>query len=192
MNQPELDDLQPSGRPVLRAGWRPSCFVLDVDGVLNTGQYLYSSEGKCFKVFGADDHDGLLLLKPYLPIRFVSGDRKGFAISECRVARDMKMQLDLVSTIHRVHWLREQMDPASVIYMGDGIFDHYVFAHVGYSIAPANGHPFARERADFVTQARAGHGAVAEACLHVLDMFFEPFDPEIIPAQFGGGGEWGI
>lgn len=174
------------------SGWRPRCFVLDVDGVLNTGQYLYSCEGKAYKIFGADDHDALLLLKPFVPIRFVSGDRKGYPITECRVVRDMKMQLDLVSTIHRVRWLREQMDPADVVYMGDGIFDHYVFAQVGYSIAPGNGHPHARARANFVTEAHAGSGAVAEACLHLLERFFEPFDPERTPAQFGDGGEWGI
>lgn len=179
-------------RPEPPPDWRPKCFILDVDGVLNTGQYLYSTEGKAFKIFGADDHDGLLLLKPHIPIRFVSGDRKGYSITECRVARDMKMQLDLVSTIHRIQWIRERMEARDVIYMGDGIFDHYVFAQVGYSIAPANGHPFARARAHHVTQSTGGMGAVAEACLHVLDRFFDSFDPESLPAEFGGTGEWGI
>ena len=38
-------------------------FLLDVDGVMTTGQFLYSEEGKVFKVFGAHDHDRLNLLK---------------------------------------------------------------------------------------------------------------------------------
>ena len=33
--------------------------VLDVDGVLNTGEILYSSAGKMFKVFGPHDKDGI-------------------------------------------------------------------------------------------------------------------------------------
>ena len=44
--------------------------VLDVDGVLTTGQFLYSKNGKEFKIFGPDDNDGLALLKPFLKILF--------------------------------------------------------------------------------------------------------------------------
>ena len=31
-------------------------FILDVDGVMTTGQFLYSETGKQMKVFGPDDH----------------------------------------------------------------------------------------------------------------------------------------
>ena len=60
-------------------------FILDVDGVMTTGQFLYSEAGKQMKIFGPDDHDGLGLLKPYIYIRFVTGDRKGFLISSKRI-----------------------------------------------------------------------------------------------------------
>ena len=42
---------------------KPKVFILDVDGVMTTGQILYSENGKTMKVFGPDDHDGLSLLK---------------------------------------------------------------------------------------------------------------------------------
>src|SRR5665648_181048 len=113
-------------------------FILDVDGVLTTGQFLYTSEGKAIKVFGPDDNDGLSLLKPFLEIRFVTGDKKGFEISQKRIVDDMKYPLDLVSTIRRVEWIAERYPLDKVIYMGDGIFDHYVMRNVGYSIAPGN------------------------------------------------------
>ena len=45
---------------------KPKIFLLDVDGVMTNGQFLYSSKGKSFKIFGPDDHDGLSLLKPFL------------------------------------------------------------------------------------------------------------------------------
>ena len=51
-------------------------FILDVDGVLTTGQFLYTSEDKVMKIFGPDDNDALSLLKPHLEIRFVTGDKK--------------------------------------------------------------------------------------------------------------------
>ena len=34
-------------------------FLLDVDGVMTTGQFLYSKDGKDYKVFGPHDSDGL-------------------------------------------------------------------------------------------------------------------------------------
>ena len=41
-------------------------FILDVDGVMTSGQFIYGSSGKCFKIFGPDDSDGLSILKSKL------------------------------------------------------------------------------------------------------------------------------
>jgi len=38
------------------------CFILDVDGVMTTGQFFYTEDGKTMKVFGPDDHNALTLL----------------------------------------------------------------------------------------------------------------------------------
>ena len=172
---------------------KPIIFILDVDGVMTSGHFLYSSEGKELKIFGPDDNDGLSLLNSYLSIHFVTGDRKGFPISQKRIVEDMKYPLDLVSTIRRIDWIRERHDPAEVIYMGDGIFDHYVMKEVGYSIAPANADSNAKAHADFVTKRSGGDRAVAEACLHILEKFFDPFDPEKLPSNQGMvSGEWTV
>ncbi len=168
-------------------------FILDVDGVLTTGQFLYTSEGKAIKVFGPDDNDGLSLLKPFLEIRFVTGDKKGFEISQKRIVDDMKYPLDLVSTIRRVEWIAGRYPLDQVIYMGDGIFDHYVMRDVGYSIAPANADRLAKKHANFVTERSGGDRAVAEACLHLLGRFFTPYDPNELPSTQGKlSGEWGV
>ena len=156
-------------------------FILDTDGVITTGQFFYTAEGKAMKVFGPDDNDALSLLKPYLETRFVTGDKKGYPISKKRISDDMKFQLDLVSTIHRVEWIQERYNLAEVIYMGDGIFDHYVMQRVGYSIAPANADKLTASQANYVTKRSGGDRAVAEACLHILEEFFEPYNPEAIP-----------
>ncbi|MEX0703274.1 MAG: HAD hydrolase family protein [Planctomycetales bacterium] len=157
----------------------PKVFILDVDGVLTTGQMFYTAEGKAMKVFGPDDNDALCLLKPHLEIRFVSSDSRGFPISRKRVVEDMKFPLDLVPTAGRLQWIAERYDPADVIFMGDGIFDHYVLEAVGYGIAPANASIHARNAADYVTRHAGGDRAVAEACLHVLEKFFEPYVPSV-------------
>ena len=156
--------------------------ILDVDGVITTGQFLYSEEGKQMKVFGPDDHDGLKLLNPFLEIRFVTGDSKGFAISRKRVTEDMKFDLDLVSTFKRIDWIKERYKPEEVIYMGDGIFDHYVMREVGYSIAPSSPDRVAKSHANYVTERAGGDRAVAEACIHILQEFFTPYDTNILPS----------
>lgn len=156
-------------------------FILDVDGVLTDGGFYYSSEGKVLKKFGADDNDALSLLKPYMEIIFVTGDKRGFSISSKRIREDMHMRLELVSTIRRIDWIKERYAPNKVIYMGDGIFDHYVMREVGYAIAVSNGDKNAKKYADYVTKREGGNRAVAEACLHILEKFFKPYDEEKLP-----------
>ena len=171
----------------------PIVFILDVDGVLTNGNFFYSIEGKQLKVFGPDDNDALSLLREFISIRFVTGDRKGYAISKKRIVDDMDYPLDLVSTIHRINWITDRYNPSNVIYMGDGIFDHYVMKEVGYSIAPSNSDPNAQKYASYVTQRSGGNRAVAEACLHLLEKFFKPFDPETLPTlQSKSSGEWAV
>jgi 3-deoxy-D-manno-octulosonate 8-phosphate phosphatase (KDO 8-P phosphatase) len=172
---------------------KPKCLILDVDGVMTTGHFLYTSEGKVMKIFGPDDNDGLSLLKNDLEIRFVTGDKKGFAISHKRIVDDMKFPLELVSTIRRVDWIKERYALEDVIYMGDGIFDHYVMREVGYAISPSNGDKLAKEHADFVTERSGGDRAVAEACLHIMEKFFTPFNPQALPdSQIKLSGEWTV
>ncbi len=171
----------------------PKIFILDVDGVMTTGHFLYTHEGKVMKIFGPDDNDGLSLLKPNLEVRFVTGDKKGFPISKRRIVDDMGFELDIVSTVRRAEWIAERYPLESVIYMGDGIFDHYVMRKVGYSIAPANSDKNAKRFADYVTEREGGDRAVAEAALHILDKFFQPFNPDALPAnQIKLSGEWAV
>lgn len=162
--------------------------VLDVDGVLTDGTFWYSTEGKVLKRFGPDDADAILLIKPYLEVAAISGDKRGFGITQKRVEEDMKLPLFQVSTFERISWMKERWDLDEVAYMGDGIFDAMVFNEVGYAIAPANASAMVQAYADYVTQARGAEGAVAEACLHLMEIFFEKLDPLQLAIK---GGVWG-
>ena len=172
---------------------KPKIFLLDVDGVMTTGEFFYTQEGKSIKIFGPDDHDALTLLKPFIDIRFITGDKKGFKISQKRIVEDMHFRLDLVSTVKRIDWIKDKYNCNDVIYMGDGIFDHYVMREVGYSIAPSNADPFTKKTANYVTKRSGGDRSVAEACLHILDKFFEPYNPKNFPHnKVKFSGEWAI
>jgi 3-deoxy-D-manno-octulosonate 8-phosphate phosphatase (KDO 8-P phosphatase) len=177
----------------MKKKFQPKVFLIDVDGVLSSGQFFYTSTGKVMKVFGPDDNDGLSLLRPYVDIRFLTGDKKGFQISKKRIVSDMKYPLDLVSTIKRIEWISKKYPLEHVIYMGDGIFDHYVFKKVGYAISPSNGDPLAKKFANYVTKREGGNRAVAEACLHILKQFFTPYNPDKLPPQNSKmSGEWTV
>ena len=169
----------------------PKAFLLDVDGVMTTGQFAYTADGKAMKIFGPDDNDALSLLKNLIEIRFITGDKNGLEITKRRIVDDMNFPLDVVSVLKRIDWISERYNPEEVIYMGDGIFDHYVFKKIGYSIAPWNANSVAKKYADYVTKRNGGDRAVAEACLHILERFFESFDPETLP-ESNTSEEWTV
>ena len=164
--------------------------IFDVDGVFTDGQFHYSEEGKVFKVFGDADNDALTLIKDYLHIEMVSGDKRGFGITRKRIFEDMGYPVSLVSTFERVEWIQERFKLDETIYMGDGIYDPRVFDLVGYSIAPANAFITTKGYADFVTKSKGGSGAVAEAIIHVLEKFLNiKFDPLKLHLE-SGSANW--
>ena len=105
----------------------------------------------------------------------------------------MHYTLELVSTIKRIDWIKERFNPAEVIYMGDGIFDHYVMKEVGYSISVNNGDVNAKTAANYVTKRDGGNRAVAEASLHILEKFFTKYDPSKLPNDnFNKQRDWTV
>tara|TARA_B100000674_G_scaffold495034_1_gene521186 strand:- start:1304 stop:1840 length:537 start_codon:yes stop_codon:yes gene_type:complete len=145
--------------------------ILDVDGVMTTGKFFYDASGKVYKEFGADDNDALRIASSFFDVFFVTGDKKGFQISKKRIVDDMGYPLELVSTMRRIEWIKNKFQLEKVVYMGDGIFDHYVMQEVAYSIAPSNAHENALKAASYITARCGGDRAVAEACEHLLNRF---------------------
>jgi 3-deoxy-D-manno-octulosonate 8-phosphate phosphatase (KDO 8-P phosphatase) len=152
----------------------PTNFVLDLDGVFTDGKFYYTKRGKVMKVFGADDHDCLKMLGKFLKIQVVTADSSGFKISKRRIFHDMGMDIDLVDAAERLDWMSERFNLRKTIYMGDGVLDDLIFKQVLFSIAPSNALETTKKSAHYVTKNCGGDRAVAEACLHILDKFFNP------------------
>jgi len=147
-------------------------FILDVDGVLSTGQFLYSASGKAYKVFGPHDADGLALISERINILFISADRRGFPISKKRVG-DMGYGIELVSQHDRYDFIKERFGLERLIFMGDGIFDARLLKDCKFGIAPAGARPEALKAADYITASRAGEGAVCDACVEIAARFLK-------------------
>lgn len=145
---------------------------MDVDGVLNTGHFIYTEEGKFGKIFGPHDKDGLDLAKSLgLTIDFVTADATGFPITKARIVSDWKFNennLHLVKDGLRLHWLLGTgYNLNEVAYIGDGIHDVPIIKGVALGIAPCSAFLKAKEAAKYVTKHPAGSGAVLDAVLHI-------------------------
>ncbi len=150
----------------------PSVVVFDVDGVMTTGQFLYSKQGKEYKVFGAHDNDGIKIIKSMIKIVFVTADKRGFPISKKRIVDDMHQQLNLVGEHERFEFIEQKYGLRNVIYMGDGIHDVNILRSCYYGITPNNARAEAKQVADYITSSNSGEGAVLDACLHIKERFF--------------------
>lgn len=143
--------------------------VLDVDGVLNTGQVLYSSAGKIFKIFGPHDKDGLKIIKKYInDIVFITADKTGWDITYKRIVLDWGYdvdQLKLVTEENRLQWFKDNCNFDTTAFIGDGYNDAPILSLVKIGIAPASARIEAKESAKYVTPSAAGNGAVLDACL---------------------------
>lgn len=165
-------------------------FILDADGVFTDGSFYYSKEGKLMKKYGPDDADALAILKNYLKIIVISGDKRGYRITEKRIVQDMGLKLFKVSTFQRLEWILKHFNLEETIYMGDGIFDSLVFNRVAYSIAPANSLDITKKKANFVTKRKGGEGAVAEAAIHIMTSFFNVKFDENLFSEIKESGAW--
>ena len=80
------------------------------------------------KIFGPNGNDALSLLKSSLEIRFITADKKVFPVSQKGIVDDMKFQLEIISTIHRVDWDAVwqvgQQDQAGNVTSGDALLSN--------------------------------------------------------------------
>lgn len=145
--------------------------ISDVDGVLNTGQFLYNQSGKQFKIFGPHDGDGVKLLKKHgYDVKFVSADRRGFEITKARI-NDMECDVELVSEGDRYNFINKKYGIKNIIYVGDGFHDAAILKDCYFGISPADARIEAKLAAQFITESCAGKGAFLDAALIILKHF---------------------
>ena len=147
-------------------------FIIDVDGVMTTGQFLYSANGKTYKIFGPHDTDGLKMIKDKVNIVFITADKLGFPISKKRID-DMGYPIELVNEQDRYNYIKEKYGFENTIFMGDGIFDAPMLKACKFGIASKNARKEAIESAAFVTASNSAEGAVCDACLEIKKRFLE-------------------
>jgi 3-deoxy-D-manno-octulosonate 8-phosphate phosphatase (KDO 8-P phosphatase) len=145
--------------------------LLDVDGVLTSGDIIYSDSGEQIKIFNVKDGVGIRLLKEAgIAVGIITG-RKGRALHH----RCANLGIDLIfDGIRRKDQALEAVvahtgiDAEAMAYVGDDLPDLPAMKRVGLSVAVADAHEILRQKAHITTRARGGKGAVREISEAIL------------------------
>ena len=144
--------------------------IFDVDVFMTTGEFLYSSNGIEYKIFGPHDNDGIKMIRGIVEILFVTADKRGYPITERRIVDDMGQKLCLVSEDERYDFIEARYGMSNVVYMGDGYYDAKILKSCFFGIVPNNARVEAKESADYITPSKSGEGAVLDACLKIREL----------------------
>lgn len=141
-------------------------FAMDVDGTLTRGEVVYVGQEES-QSFDVVDGQGLVWLRrdgvklAWITGRGCAATRKRaeelgveFIVLQCKNKRAA-----LVAIQEELGLTEEQ-----TLSMGDDLPDLALASGSGFFAAPANARPEVLERADYITQASGGQGAVREVC----------------------------
>jgi len=139
--------------------------ALDFDGVLTDGGFWWGADGAEWKRLSFADVMGVSLArKAGLLVTIVSGedsplvDRFAAKMNLADVTKGSKDKAGALAAFARRHGL----SPEEICFMGDDVNDLAAMEFAGLSAAPADARPAALRKADLVTAAPGGNGAVRE------------------------------
>jgi len=148
-----------------------SMVLLDVDGVLTTGQVIYDDAGREIKVFNV--HDGLgirMLMEAGIRVGIVTG-RSSMALKHRCDNLGIELLKDGVhdKAAALASILEETGIPAKeTAFVGDDLPDLPIMRRVAAPIAVGNAHEQVRQLAVWTTRANGGCGAVREVSERIL------------------------
>lgn len=137
----------------------------DVDGVLTDGSLCFDESGALLQTFYVRDGFGLVAARRAgIKVAWISGRpsqvaRKRFAelgLDHCLLSCDDKASAIL--ELQKQHGFTAQQ----CCFIGDDVPDLSAFTVCGLRVAVADAEPVLMERADYITRARGGRGAVRE------------------------------
>ena len=145
--------------------------LLDVDGVLTDGSIYFDHQGEEIKAFNSKDGLGLrFIMEAGIQVGIVTARQSKALAHRCKnLGIDLVFQGKQDKAAVMEHIMeRTGVAPDQMAYMGDDLLDLPMFTRVGLAIAVADAHPFVLEKADMVTSAKGGKGAVREICDAIL------------------------
>jgi 3-deoxy-D-manno-octulosonate 8-phosphate phosphatase (KDO 8-P phosphatase) len=139
----------------------------DIDGVMTDGHLYFSPAGDEMKAFFSRDGLGLkMLARSGVKLAIITGRDSPIVT---RRAENLGIGLVMQGVENKRAAMAsllagEGLSFAQAGYMGDDVIDLAVMAACAFSATVPDGHPLARQQADYVARASAGAGAVREVC----------------------------
>lgn len=141
--------------------------LLDVDGVLTDGRIYFDDKGDEIKAFNSKDGLGLrLVMKCGVQVGIITGRKSKALQHRCKnLGIDLLFENihDKASVLNQVV-RRTGIDLQETAFVGDDLLDLSLFGKVSVTIAVADAHATVLARADMITVAKGGAGAVREVC----------------------------
>ncbi len=145
--------------------------ILDVDGVLTSGDIILDNENNELKIFNVRDGHGLVMLhKSGINLAVITGrhsralERRMKELGITEVYQGVREKLRIFNEIVKKHSLKKE----EIAVMGDDIIDLSILKRAGFSVAPQDAHEEVKRFVDYVTENKSGQGAVRELCDIIL------------------------
>lgn len=146
--------------------------LMDVDGVMTTGEIVYDSRGVEIKHFNA--HDGLaikLARAAGIKTGIISSRESGTIRTR---AAELKMDYLYLGRYDKLTALRELQEAVQVVsehicFIGDDLPDIPIMKEVGLSVAVKNATEMTKSFAQYVSHKPGGEGAVREVVEIILE-----------------------
>ncbi|RBP79724.1 3-deoxy-D-manno-octulosonate 8-phosphate phosphatase (KDO 8-P phosphatase) [Shewanella putrefaciens] len=139
--------------------------ICDVDGVFSDGRIYLSNSGEELKAFHTRDGYGVRsLLTSGFNLAVITGrqskivENRMTALGVTHIYQGVDNKFEPYEALLALY----SVTPEEVAYIGDDIVDLPVMNVVGLAVSVADGHPYVRQHAHFVTTLNGGHGALRE------------------------------
>lgn len=146
-------------------------FVFDYDGVMTNGNLLLQMDGQPLRF--ANVKDGFVLqlaVKLGYRIVVISG---GFSKSvetrfEALGIKDVFLGIRDKLTVFDEYIQNNQLDPSTIVYMGDDLPDYKVMQKVGVPVCPADAVEEIKDISVYISDKKGGEGCVRDIIEQVL------------------------
>ncbi|PLW98445.1 MAG: 3-deoxy-D-manno-octulosonate 8-phosphate phosphatase [Marinilabiliales bacterium] len=146
-------------------------FVFDYDGVMTNGNLLLQMDGQPLRF--ANVKDGFVLqlaVKLGYRIVVISG---GFSKSvetrfEALGIKDVFLGIRDKLTVFDEYIQNNQLDPSTIVYMGDDLPDYKVMQKVGVPVCPADAAEEIKDISVYISDKKGGEGCVRDIIEQVL------------------------
>lgn len=160
--------------PELLAKLKPiQLLILDVDGTLTDGLIYYGNHGEALKAFHV--HDGLgmhLLKKAGIEIAIITAKQSDAVAHRMRDLGITHVYLGCTDKRPAYNELKSKLnlEDKNIAYVGDDFPDLCLMQQAGVSFTLKNAPARMHHYADYITQQKAGRGAVREICELILEV----------------------